>query len=109
LPRESRIIRAERSLTAPLISAATCRRPLKVAQEDDLRVEPAQPARNPALDIRDFHLGAAATFPAELLLGRGYREQFSPEQYSIVLVADTTIVIDEAMEEVLGKMLHLAS
>jgi hypothetical protein len=44
-----------------------------------------------------------------LLLGRGYREQFSPEQYSIVLVAVTTIVIDEAMEEVLGKMLHLAS
>jgi hypothetical protein len=44
-----------------------------------------------------------------LLLGGGYREQFSPEQYSVVLIADATIVIDETMEEVFGKMLHLAS
>jgi hypothetical protein len=44
-----------------------------------------------------------------LFLGGGYREQFSPEQYSVVLIADATIVIDEAMEEVLGEMLHLAS
>jgi hypothetical protein len=44
-----------------------------------------------------------------LLLGGGYREQLSPEQHSVVLIAVATIVIDEAMEEVFGKMLHLTS
>ena len=64
--------------------------------------------RDPALDIWDFHLGAAAALPAELLLGRGYREQLSAEQHTVVLVAFTAVVIDEAVEKVLGKVLHLA-
>jgi len=71
-------------------------------------VQPAQPARDPALDIRDLHLGAAAALPAELLLSGGYREQLSTEQNAVVLVAVAAVVINEAVEEVLREVLHLA-